>query len=79
MGFFEVVLREIKPSDLRLSVQKLLAGKLKGDAPRYFMDLRSWKSLPFRKSEGEPRADKRVQLRYLRRQGMVDTSDSAAG
>jgi Fe-S cluster assembly protein SufD len=39
MGFFEVVLREIKPSDLRLSLQKLLAGKLKGDAPRYFMDL----------------------------------------
>jgi Fe-S cluster assembly protein SufD len=39
MGFFEVVLREIKPSDLRLSLQKLLASKLKGDAPRYFMDL----------------------------------------
>lgn len=39
MGFFEVVLREITPSDLRLSLQKLLAGKLKGDAPRYFMDL----------------------------------------
>jgi Fe-S cluster assembly protein SufD len=39
MGFFEVVLREIKPSDLRLSLQKLLAGKLKGDASRYFMDL----------------------------------------
>jgi Fe-S cluster assembly protein SufD len=39
MGFFEVVLREIKPSDLRLSLQKLLASKLKGDAPRYFVDL----------------------------------------
>jgi Fe-S cluster assembly protein SufD len=39
MGFFEVVLREIKPSDLRLSLQKLLASKLKGDSPRYFMDL----------------------------------------
>jgi len=39
MGFFEVVLREIKPSDLRLSLQRLLASKLKGDAPRYFMDL----------------------------------------
>jgi len=39
MGFFEVVLREIKASDLRLSLQKLLASKLKGDAPRYFMDL----------------------------------------
>jgi len=39
MGFFEVVLREIEPSDLRLSLQKLLASKLKGDAPRYFMDL----------------------------------------
>jgi Fe-S cluster assembly protein SufD len=39
MGFFEVVLREIKPSDLRLSLQKLIAGKLKGDASRYFMDL----------------------------------------
>ena len=39
MGFFEVVLREIKPSDLRLSLQKLLASKLKGDASRYFMDL----------------------------------------
>ncbi len=39
MGFFEVVLREVKPSDLRLSIQKLLASKLKGEAPRYFMDL----------------------------------------
>ncbi|MCS7273090.1 MAG: SufD family Fe-S cluster assembly protein, partial [Fimbriimonadales bacterium] len=39
MGFFEVVLREVKPADLRLSVQKLLASKLKGDAARYFMDL----------------------------------------
>lgn len=39
MGFFEVVLREIKPADLRLSIQKLLASKLKGEAPRYFMDL----------------------------------------
>ncbi len=39
MGFFEVVLREIKPNDLRLSIQKLLARKLKGEAPRYFMDL----------------------------------------
>lgn len=39
MGFFEVVLREIKPNDLRLSIQKLLASKLKGEAPRYFMDL----------------------------------------
>ncbi len=39
MGFFEVVLREIKPADLRLSIQKLLASKLKGDAPKYFMDL----------------------------------------
>jgi Fe-S cluster assembly protein SufD len=39
MGFFEVVLREIKPSDLRLSLQKLLASKLKGNASRYFMDL----------------------------------------
>jgi len=39
MGFFEVVLREIKPADLRLSLQKLLANKLKGSAPRYFMDL----------------------------------------
>lgn len=39
MGFFEVVLREIKPNDLRLSIQKLLAQKLKGEAPRYFMDL----------------------------------------
>ncbi|MCX7924932.1 MAG: Fe-S cluster assembly protein SufD [Fimbriimonadales bacterium] len=39
MGFFEVVLREIKPADLRLSIQRLLASKLKGEAPRYFMDL----------------------------------------
>ncbi|MEN3001111.1 MAG: Fe-S cluster assembly protein SufD [Armatimonadota bacterium] len=39
MGFFEQVLREIKPTDLRLSIQRLLASKLKGDAPRYFMDL----------------------------------------
>lgn len=39
MGFFEVVLREIKPPDLRLSIQKLLASKLKGNAPQYFMDL----------------------------------------
>ncbi|MFN4033650.1 MAG: Fe-S cluster assembly protein SufD [Fimbriimonadales bacterium] len=39
MGFFEVVLREIKPNDLRLSIQKLLAQKLQGEAPRYFMDL----------------------------------------
>lgn len=39
MGFFEVVLREIKPADLRLSIQKLLASKLKGNAPQYFMDL----------------------------------------
>ncbi|GIV09000.1 MAG: Fe-S cluster assembly protein SufD [Fimbriimonadales bacterium] len=39
MGFFEVVLREITPNDLRLSIQKLLAQKLKGEAPRYFMDL----------------------------------------
>jgi Fe-S cluster assembly protein SufD len=39
MGFFEQVLREVKPTDLRLSVQRLLASKLKGDAPRYFMDL----------------------------------------
>jgi hypothetical protein len=39
MGFFEQVLREVKPVDLRLSIQRLLASKLKGDAPRYFMDL----------------------------------------
>jgi len=39
MGFFEQVLREIKPAELRLSIQRLLASKLKGDAPRYFMDL----------------------------------------
>lgn len=39
MGFFEQVLREIKESDLRLSLQQLLASKLKGDAPKYFMDL----------------------------------------
>ena len=39
MGFFEQVLREVKPIDLRLSIQRLLASKLKGDAPRYFMDL----------------------------------------
>ncbi len=39
MGFFEQVLREIKPTDLRLSIQRLLASKLKGNAPRYFMDL----------------------------------------
>jgi len=39
MGFFEQVLREMKPVDLRLSIQRLLASKLKGDAPRYFMDL----------------------------------------
>ncbi|MFQ3612056.1 MAG: Fe-S cluster assembly protein SufD [Fimbriimonadales bacterium] len=39
MGFFEVVLREVKPTDLRLSIQKLLASKLKGEAPKYFMDL----------------------------------------
>ncbi|GBC92857.1 FeS cluster assembly protein SufD [bacterium HR15] len=39
MGFFEQVLREVKPADLRLSIQRLLASKLKGDAPRYFMDL----------------------------------------
>lgn len=39
MGFFEVVLREIKPADLRLSIQRLLASKLKGNAPQYFMDL----------------------------------------
>ncbi len=39
MGFFEVVLREVKPADLRLAIQKLLASKLKGEAPKYFMDL----------------------------------------
>jgi len=39
MGFLEVVLREVKPADLRLSIQKLLASKLKGEAPRYFTDL----------------------------------------
>jgi Fe-S cluster assembly protein SufD len=39
MGFFEQVLRAVKPVDLRLSIQRLLASKLKGDAPRYFMDL----------------------------------------
>lgn len=39
MGFFEQVLREIKNSDLRLSIQQLLASKLKGEAPKYFMDL----------------------------------------
>ncbi len=39
MGFFEQVLREIKPTDLRLSIQRLLASKLKGDTARYFMDL----------------------------------------
>lgn len=39
MGFFEQVLREVKEADLRLSIQQLLASKLKGEAPKYFMDL----------------------------------------
>jgi len=39
MGFFEQVLREVKESDIRLAIQQLLASKLKGEAPKYFMDL----------------------------------------
>lgn len=38
MGFFEQVLHDLPEQEVRLAIRRLLASKLKGEAPKYFME-----------------------------------------